>query len=159
MKKIPNNQNAGVNQGRDFEPEKLVIFTDGGSRGNPGPAAAAVVVKDVAGKVRLLRGKYLGEGTNNFAEYQGVILAYEAVTEKMEGDLTKYSLSFNLDSTLVVNQLNGLFKVKDSAIREAILKIRNFESKFAEVSYKYIPREQNKDADGVVNETLNKHLI
>jgi len=62
---------------RNSKANKIQVFTDGGSRGNPGPAAAAAIAKDPAGKVRLLRGKYLGRATNNFAEYQGVILAFE----------------------------------------------------------------------------------
>ena len=140
-------------------PDKnLVIHTDGGARGNPGPAAAACVIKDLAGNVRVLRGKYLGKGTNNFAEYQGVILAYEELLKIPHLNFLDTTLDFNLDSNLVVNQLNGLFKVKDKNIRELVVKIRNFEPEFSQVHYHYIPRDQNKLADQLVNKTLDKNL-
>jgi len=141
------------------ETDKLQIFADGGARGNPGPAAAGFVAKDSAGKVRLLRGKYLGKATNNTAEYQGVILAFEELLKSIDTDPRKTSLRFNLDSNLVVNQLNGIFKVKDSKIREFVVKIRELETQFSEVSYNYISRDKNTDADRIVNETLDKELL
>ena len=143
---------------RSSQDKNLVIYTDGGARGNPGPAACASVVKDPAGNVRVLRGKYLGKGTNNFAEYQGVILAYEELLRMPNLNFRDTTLDFNLDSSLVVNQLNGLFKVKDKNIRELVVKIRNFEPEFSQVHYHYIPRDQNKLADSLVNETLDKNL-
>ena len=138
--------------------DKIHIFTDGGARGNPGPAAAAFVAKDSAGNVRLLRGKYLGKATNNFAEYQGVILAFEELLKTAEVAPRKTTLAFSLDSNLVVNQLNGVFKVKDAKIRELVLAVRNLEVQFAQVSYQHIPREKNTAADRIVNETLDKEL-
>ncbi len=142
---------------RSNELEKLEIYADGGSRGNPGPAACACVVRDSAGKVRVLRGKYLGEATNNFAEYQGVILSYEEILKLAKLNLSRLKLDFNLDSKLVVSQLNGIFKVKDKNIRELVVKIREFENKFSQIYYHYIPRVGNKLADRLVNETLDKN--
>jgi len=139
----------------DFK--NVTIFTDGGSRGNPGPAAGACVVKDAAGKVRLMCGKYLGEATNNIAEYQGVVLAFEEILKLPKIKFSEANLNFNLDSTLVVNQLNGKFKVKNENIRQYVVKVREFEGKFSSVRYKYIPREKNTLADGVVNKTLDDH--
>ena len=95
----------------DFK--NITIFTDGGSRGNPGPSAGACVVKDSAGKVRLMCGKYLGKTNNNIAEYQGVVLAFEEILKLPGIKFSDSNLKFNLDSMLVVNQLNGKFKVKD----------------------------------------------
>ena len=97
----------GVN--RSSPDKNLVIYTDGGARGNPGPAAGACVVKDLAGNVRVLRGKYLGKATNNYAEYQGVILAYEELLRLPNLNFRDTTLNFNLDSNLVVNQLNMFF--------------------------------------------------
>ena len=143
---------------RDSKVNEIKIFTDGGSRGNPGPAAAAAIAKDHAGKVRLLRGKYLGKATNNFAEYQGVILALEELLKTIDIEPRKTKLAFNLDSNLVVNQLNGTFKVKDAKIRDLVVEIRNLEPQFLDVSYVHIPREKNTEADRIVNETLDKEL-
>lgn len=136
---------------------KLLIYTDGGARGNPGPAAASAVVKDSAGNVRLLCGKYLGVATNNFAEYQGVIVAYENILKEKNLDSKDFELDFNLDSKLAVNQLNGVYKVKNANIRSLVLKIHSFETKFRRVSYRHIPRSQNTQADKIVNETLDEH--
>lgn len=138
--------------------KELIVFTDGGARGNPGPAACACVIKGLAGKMRLLRGKYLGRATNNFAEYSGVILAYEEAIKLKGVKSSDSTLNFNLDSNLVVNQLNGTFKVKDKNIRQLVVKIREFEGKFSKIYYRYIPRDQNKLADKIVNDTLDKHL-
>lgn len=137
-------------------PQTLQVFTDGGARGNPGPAAAGFVAKDAAGKVRFLRGKYLGKATNNVAEYQGVILAYEVLLDTDDINPKETKLRFSLDSNLVVNQLNGIFKVKDSKIREFVVKVRGLEPQFSEVTYSHIVREKNTEADRIVNETLDK---
>lgn len=140
---------------------KLLVHTDGGARGNPGPAAAAFVVYDEAGNLRAKRGKYLGRATNNEAEYQAAIEALEwlihdkdEILRQAQDDVT---VSFFLDSNLVVNQLNGLFKVKEGRLRLLLLKIRELESQIpVAVTYSYVPREQNGLADAVVNETLDK---
>ncbi|MBI3887842.1 ribonuclease HI family protein [Candidatus Microgenomates bacterium] len=127
----------------------IKIFTDGGSRGNPGPAAAGYVVFDSAGNIREKCGKYIGIATNNDAEYQGVVEALSAVSDP--------ELAFFLDSMLVVNQLNGLWKVKEARIREYITKIRVLEAG-RKITYTHIPREKNKEADSLVNETLDRQI-
>ncbi|MBI4099796.1 ribonuclease HI family protein [Candidatus Microgenomates bacterium] len=132
---------------------KLIIFCDGGARGNPGPAAGAFVVYNDAGNLREKRGKYLGETTNNVAEYQAVIMALEwLVQNPAEAD-------FRLDSNLVVNQLNGTFKVKDAKLRELLLKVRELEAKVVlPLTYSYVPREKNMVADALVNQTLDNSV-
>ena len=137
--------------------DRLLIFCDGGARGNPGPAASASVIYDISGKVREKCGKYLGVSTNNSAEYEAVILAWETIRNKKLAERDT-KIIFHLDSSLLVNQLNGLFKVKDSNLRDLVVKIRSFESDFSDVVYKYIPREKNTEADRVVNEILNKRM-
>ncbi|MCL4389995.1 MAG: ribonuclease HI family protein [Patescibacteria group bacterium] len=137
----------------------IKINTDGGARGNPGPAACAFVAYDEAGNLLEKRGKYLGTATNNEAEYQGVI---EALTYLANNKHLISNINFFLDSQLVVNQLNGLFKVKEPRLRALLMKVRELESeltksyKLQAISYEYVPREQNRVADALVNETLDK---
>ncbi|OGY30040.1 MAG: hypothetical protein A3F35_00815 [Candidatus Woykebacteria bacterium RIFCSPHIGHO2_12_FULL_45_10] len=132
--------------------QKIYIHADGGARGNPGVAAAGIFLDYPAEKVRLLCGKYLGMATNNFAEYQGVLLGLEKAAELVKGGAEAV---FFLDSSLVVNQLNGLFKIKSALLGELNLKVREKEKLFTRVSYTHIPREQNTQADSVVNRTLD----
>lgn len=143
----------------------LRVFTDGGARGNPGPAAAAFVIKDDAGNTRqkcgkpfdFAQGKYLGVATNNEAEYHGVIEALSYLGGL--GGLDNSKINLFLDSQLVVSQLNGLWKVKEPRLRDLLLKIHELEQALAPatVTYSYIPRPQNAEADLLVNETLDKH--
>lgn len=128
----------------------LNVYCDGGSRGNPGPAACAFVI---AGDMQYKCGKYLGVATNNVAEYEAVISALSYLSDLR--DLSE--LNFFLDSNLVVNQLNGLFKVKNGTLRELLLKVRALEQELTGVlvTYQYVPREQNQEADRLVNETLD----
>ena len=123
----------------------LKIFTDGGARGNPGPAAAGVVIKNEKGKVLTQFGKPIGHATNNIAEYMGVVEALKCL--KARGSRLEprgQKVDFYLDSKLAVNQLNGVFKVKNPKLRELVLKIRNLEQEIgAEIFYHYIPREKN----------------
>lgn len=134
---------------------KLVIHTDGGARGNPGPAAVGVIMeKD--GKPFAHFGKFIGNTTNNVAEYTAVIEAFHWILNHLSnlGDLS--DVDFSLDSDLVVNQLNGLFKVKDAHLRLLLAKIRELEQTIGgTITYTYIPREQNKQADLLVNQILN----
>lgn len=163
----------------------LDIFTDGGARGNPGPAACAFVVKDTSGKIIHKEGKFLGRMTNNEAEYQGVILALKWLIKNKE-KLFTYSHSefisgvktgegrrenrtkptecfqenlrvvFFLDSKLIVNQLNGFFKIKNPRLRELIFKIKILEKESGQkIFYSLIPRQKNKEVDKLVNQTLN----
>jgi probable phosphoglycerate mutase len=136
---------------------RFKIYTDGGSRGNPGPAAASAIIQDDAGIVRGKCGKYLGPCTNNVAEYFGVIIALEKLkemTQNQEQDQT--CLDFFLDSLLVVNQLTGKFKIKDLFLQKLAVKTQRLAKGFSRVSYQYIPREQNREADALVNLVLDQ---
>ncbi len=142
--------------------KKLIIFTDGGARGNPGPAAAGVVIKDETGQILNSISRTLGETTNNVAEYQGVIAALDWLRNNPIIQLSnkpineKFIIQFFLDSKLVVNQLNGLFKVKENHLRELILKVRFLEQEVGgDIYYNLIPREKNWEADKLVNEALD----
>lgn len=130
---------------------KLIINTDGGSRGNPGPAGIGVVIKNEAGKVLFEKGKCIGNTTNNQAEYQAVVWAMEKAEE-----LGGTELEFRLDSELVVKQLKGEYKVKDAGLAQQFLKIFNLRNKFKTISFRHVRRELNVQADAMVNEALDR---
>ena len=136
---------------------QLSVFCDGGARGNPGPAAIGFVVKGDSGKILKKCGKFIGRATNNVAEYQAVI---EALTWlKSEIQNSKFKIQFFLDSRLVVNQLNGLFKIKNNKLRQLIVKVRQLEQEVGgNVSYHLIERSKNQEADQLVNETLDNQF-
>jgi ribonuclease HI len=132
----------------------LIIKTDGGARGNPGPAAIGVFICDSEGKEVTRFGRKIGETTNNVAEYQAVIAALEWVKKNAGGKIG--GVRFYLDSSLVVNQLNGLFKVKENHLRELVMKIRWLEQEIGgNVSYHFISRSENRIADALVNASLD----
>lgn len=128
----------------------LVIYCDGGARGNPGPAAYGFVVK-AGGKIIKQEGRSLGIATNNFAEYTAVISALKWLVQDYKGE----DLNFFLDSQLAVSQLAGLYKIKSANIRNLVFEIKTQESKFGQVKYNYIPRDKNKEADKLVNLALD----
>jgi len=131
--------------------KKLVIFTDGGARGNPGPAGAGVAMFEETGKsVVATYKKYLGETTNNVAEYSAVILALEEA-KKLEAE----ELVFFLDSELVVKQLNGEYKVKNQELGKLFIKIHNLRQQFKKITFQHVRREQNKLADKLVNQAID----
>ncbi|NMB48276.1 ribonuclease HI family protein [Candidatus Kuenenbacteria bacterium] len=131
--------------------ESLTIFTDGGARGNPGPAGVGLVIFDESGeKLLATHKKYIGEATNNVAEYSAVILAMEEA-KKMGAE----ELGFVLDSELVVKQLNGEYKVKNEDLGKLFIKIYNLRQQFRKVTFRHVPREQNKLADKLVNEAID----
>lgn len=136
-----------------MDPKVLVVYCDGGSRGNPGPGAAAAIIKDVAGNKRFLCGKYLKNTTNNQAEYAAVELALKTINDNYP---VKKDIQFFLDSKLVVNQLKGLYKVKDPNLRNIIFKIRQLEAPLGEIYYQHIGREENREADLLVNKVLDE---
>lgn len=151
----------------------IKVFCDGGSRGNPGPAACAFILYgESAGNVREKRlsrevardEKYLGIATNNEAEYQAVI---EALKYLSSNQPPATSIQFFLDSSLVASQLNGLFKVKEPRLRELLIKVREQEEALRSLAmeqcnnvtivYSYIPRSQNQTADLLVNQLLDRY--
>lgn len=135
--------------------KQLQVFTDGGSRGNPGPASCGVAVyENINGRLQLIDSfsKFLGTTTNNQAEYQGVILALEKLMPYKE-----QQLNFFLDSLLVVQQLKGEYKVKDKELGKLFLKAWNLMAGFQKITFQHIPREKNKQADQLVNEELDRH--
>ncbi len=131
---------------------KLLIFSDGGARGNPGPAALGAVILNQDHKVLQKIKRYLGEGTNNHAEYMAI---KEGLTEAMK--MKPHEIECYLDSELVVKQLNGEYKVKDKTLQGHYADIQDLIF-MKTVRFYHIPREQNKLADTLVNEALDEAL-
>lgn len=137
--------------------DQLIIHTDGGSRGNPGPAASAFIAEEDSKEI-IRKSKYLGSQTNNYAEYQGVILALEWIASQ-KLITNHYSLiTFFLDSELVVKQINATYKVKDENLRNLFYQVLTLlKSLNTSFIFKHIPREKNKVADLLVNIELDKN--
>jgi ribonuclease HI len=132
---------------------EITIHSDGGSRGNPGPAAYGFTVQDKDNTLLYEEGKYIGVTTNNVAEYSGVLNALEWIHAHAEPE----KVLVILDSELVVRQLSGIYKVKNENLRGYVLSIKSLEQKIAvPVSYASVPRAQNKDADRLVNFALDR---
>ncbi len=129
----------------------MIINTDGGARGNPGPGACGVVLRDQKGNIIQRRGKFLGVCTNNEAEYQGLILGLKTALE-----FGADSVEVNMDSELVVKQLRGEYRVKEPRLAELYSKAKALEQKFSEVRYFAVRREGNKEADAIVNQILDE---
>jgi len=128
------------------------LFTDGGARNNPGPAAiGGVLYQDK--KIMATFSEYIGETTNNQAEYQALIKGLEVALEKKISDLACF-----LDSELVVKQLNKEYKVKDKELAKVFVRIWNLTLKFKKITFSHIRREFNKEADKLVNEALDKQV-
>lgn len=139
---------------------KIFINTDGGSRGNPGPSGIGIIFFDENEKVIHKYKEYIGKGTNNEAEYRAIIKALEIVSESdwfKDNNGNGGAIICRLDSQLVVEQINGNYKIKQPHIQEFINKIRELLTNFnLKISFVYIRREQNKLADKLVNEALDE---
>jgi ribonuclease HI len=130
---------------------KLKIYTDGGARGNPGPAGIGVVIFDENDQKIDSDYKFIGEATNNQAEYKALILAFEMI-EKYKVD----ELAFFLDSELVVKQVKGEYRVKNKDLAPLFVKIHNQIIKHKKTSFTHIRRELNKEADKLANMAMDK---
>ncbi|MEK7166962.1 MAG: ribonuclease HI family protein [Patescibacteria group bacterium] len=127
---------------------KAKIYTDGGARGNPGPGGIGVVIK-YNDKI-LEFSKFIGNSTNNQAEYKAVILALEEAKKLKIQEIDFYS-----DSELIVNQLNRKYKIKNKDLSFLFIQVWNLSLNFKKITFTHIPREQNKEADKLVNQALD----
>ncbi|RJQ29269.1 reverse transcriptase-like protein [Candidatus Parcubacteria bacterium] len=135
-----------------FDNQKVIVYVDGGSRGNPGPAALGVVI---AGKEY---GEYLGITTNNQAEYRAIIFALRKIKQLLGKKKAKESsVEVRADSELVVRQLNGKYKILEEELQPLFLEIWNLRFDFGKIDFVHVPREENKRADRVVNKVLDEH--
>ena len=131
---------------------KIVIYTDGGARNNPGPAGVGVVIYDGAKKVAELK-KFIGNQTNNFAEYEAVALA---LAEAKKCGFANREIEVRLDSQLVAEQLSNNYQVKEATLWPQYMKVHNLlVAHFPGTIFTHIPREKNKEADRLVNEAID----
>lgn len=128
------------------------LFTDGGSRGNPGPSATGVVILDMEDNVVKKSSKYLGITTNNQAEYRALLQGLDEVLSLGVEELSVY-----MDSELIVKQITGIYKIKNAELLPLYQKIKKLGEDFTKISFTHVPRAMNKLADGMVNECLDKH--
>lgn len=128
----------------------LVINTDGGARGNPGPAGIGLVIKSEAGELLYSHGAYIGDTTNNVAEYSALVKALEEAL-----NLGGTAVRIQMDSELIVKQMTGVYKIKQPALQELAAKVELLLKKFQSHSFVHVRREFNKEADAKVNEALD----
>lgn len=132
---------------------KMIIHTDGGARGNPGPAAIGCVLRNTHTEEEYAIKRYIGHTTNNQAEYRALLAALEKAH-----DLGATHIACYLDSELVVKQMRGEYKVRDKDLAPLFLKILNLSNNFKSISFTHIPRSLNKKADALVNAALDEYF-
>ena len=137
--------------------ESITVFTDGGARSNPGPSGVGISIVDSTGKPIKEFSKYIGEQTNNFAEYEAVALALEAI-KKMYGTKTKtLQVHVKLDSELIKKQITNEYQIKEETLFPQYIKVHNLiVSSFPNITFTHIPRAENKRADELANEAMDR---
>jgi len=130
--------------------KKAIIWVDGASRGNPGPAAIGAVIKDEQGRLYARISRRIGVATNNHAEYKALIAALEKAIK-----LGATHVEVNSDSELVVRQINGRYRVKKAALKPLYQQVKQLQSSLAGFTITHIPREQNSEADSLANRALD----
>ena len=138
---------AGV---KEVRLKKAVIFADGASRGNPGPAAIGVTIKDERGKLITFISQRIGRATNNQAEYRAIIAALEEATR-----LGVKQVDIKMDSELVVRQINGEYRVKKATLKPLYQQVKRLQDLLPDFTVTYIPRRQNFEADKLANKALD----
>lgn len=134
---------------------KITIYTDGGSRGNPGPAAIGVILTNEKGNVIKEYAEKIGRATNNEAEYEAVIFGLQKAKLLFgKRKIKDMEIDVKMDSEFVAKQLNGKYKILDRNIEQLFLKTWNLKVDFGNVKFTYIPRNKNIEADRLVNQAL-----
>jgi ribonuclease HI len=134
---------------------EVIIYTDGGSRGNPGPSAIGVVI-DLGGRGVKEYSAFLGERTNNEAEYEAVIFALKKLKALVgSGQAKRSEVTIYLDSALVASQLQGQYKIKEKNLYPLFISVWNISHDFASVGFLAVTRDKNRRADQLVNQALN----
>ena len=132
---------------------KVTIFSDGGARGNPGPAGIGAVLTDESEQTVAEVSEYIGETTNNQAEYRALLAGLEKAKELGATDVSCF-----LDSELVVNQLNRKYKVKDKDLAPLFVQIHNLTIQIGSVTFQHVPREKNTHAGALVNKAIDAQV-
>ena len=136
--------------------ETITIFTDGGSRGNPGPAAIGVHIVDASGTVLKQVAETIGNATNNYAEYWAVVRALQSAKEHFGKRTPDIQFVLKLDSELIKKQLSNEYQIKEPGLVPLFIEIHNMRvALFPNLIFIHLPREQNKEADKLVNQALD----
>lgn len=143
-----------IDDAKNATHERLIGYSDGGSRGNPGPAASGYVLLDTSETVVAEGGTFLGIATNNIAEYQALYVALQKALE-----LGATVVDMRLDSLLVVNQMNGIYRVKNNELLPIYNRIKALATQFEKVTFTHVMREYNTLADGMVNKILDGEVV
>ncbi len=139
--------------------KKLIVYTDGGSKNNPGPAGVGVVICNEKAESIKKYSQYLGEATNNEAEYRAVIFALKKVKALFGKKESKnFNIEIRADSELLIKQLRGKYKILDSKIQPLFIAVWNLKLDFKKIEFILIPREKNKEADWLVNEAIDSQI-
>ena len=135
-----------------MENNKITIYCDGGSRGNPGPSAIGVYIPQLKKEYS----KFLGKATNNEAEYSAVIFALKKIKQLIGKEkIKRMEIEVKADSELLIKQLNGEYKIKEKNLILLFIEIWNLKIDFNKIKFTHIPREENKQADLLANKELN----
>ena len=143
----------GTSEGAAPLPAKVCVYSDGASRGNPGPAGAGAVITDATGNVLRRLGRFLGPQTNNIAEYQGVLLG---LSHALAGGAREVVL--RADSELAIRQLQGRYQVKNPGLKPLFAEVQGMLRRFESVTLEHVRREQNKDADEMSNRAIDERM-
>jgi ribonuclease HI len=136
---------------------KIILFTDGGARGNPGPAGAGAYIVDDDGREIGKVSKFLGVRTNNWAEYEAVIAGLQSIKQRFGAKTKEMHVLIKMDSELVMRQLMGVYQVKEETLFPQFIKVWNMRVKdFPHISFEHIPREKNGEADRLANDAMDK---
>lgn len=136
--------------------KKVIAYTDGGSRGNPGPAGIGIHIEDDGGAVIKEVAQSIGNSTNNHAEYQAVAVALETLKQLYGKKTKEMAFELRMDSELVKKQLNGEYQIKEPGLVPLFIEIHNLRvSSFPNLTLTHVRREQNKDADRLANEGMD----
>lgn len=138
--------------------KKIILHTDGGARGNPGPSGAGAVAYDETGKTIKEASKFLGQRTNNYAEYYAVVLGLEMMAKHFgKAQCKNIDVEVRMDSELIQKQLTGVYQIKEETLFPFFIQIHNLcVSTFPHVRFTHVPRAENKRADALANEAMDQ---
>lgn len=138
---------------------QFTIHADGGSRGNPGPSGAGAMLRDHLGNSVASVSQFLGTRTNNYAEYEAVILAFETLAKLVGAKVGETEVTVKMDSELVVKQMKGIYKVKHPTMKAQYVRLVQAGGAFKKVSFNHVPRAENSDADALANEAMDRGAV
>ena len=139
---------------------KYILYTDGGSRGNPGEAAIGVVICNNNGEALKKYGEPIGQATNNEAEYQALIFAFKKMKQVFgKAKMAEAQIEVRMDSELIVKQLSHQYKIEEPNLQQLFLQVWNLMLDFGPIKFVAVPRERNKEADRLVNQALNNQQV